>query len=114
MRIYISRQLQNPEFSSDARRAGIARLGELADVEELPAPLTPADAPGLVAVIADGTFFSDDFYDAADDLRVVARWASGSTRSTSPAPLATACRSPSLPCTWTRWPSTRSRSGWPP
>lgn len=77
MRIYISRQLQNPEFSSDARRAGIARLGELADVEELPAPLTPADAAGLVAVIADGTFFSDDFYAAADDLRVVARWGVG-------------------------------------
>ena len=77
MRIYISRQLQNPEFSSDARRAGIARLGELADVEELPAPLTPADAAGLVAVIADGTFFSDDFYAAACDLRVVARWGVG-------------------------------------
>lgn len=77
MRIYISRQLQNPEFSSDARRAGIARLGALATVEDLPADLSAADAAGAVAVIADGTFFPDDFYAAADHLRVVARWGVG-------------------------------------
>ena len=77
MRIYISRQLHNPEFDSDARQAGIGRLGELAAVEDLPADLTPADAKGVVAVIADGTPFPDGFYAAAEDLRVVARWGVG-------------------------------------
>ena len=77
MRIYISRQLQNPEFATDERQAGLARLGELADLNDLPADLTPADAAGVVAVIADGTPFPDAFYAAAGDLRVVARWGVG-------------------------------------
>ena len=77
MRIYVSRQLQNPEFAGDARRSGLEALTRLAPVEDLPADLSPANAAGVVAVIADSTPFPDDFYAAAGDLRVVARWGVG-------------------------------------
>lgn len=77
MRIYVCRQLQNPEFAGDARRSGLEALTRLAEVRELPADLTPADAAGVVAVIADSTPFPDDFYAAAGELRVVARWGVG-------------------------------------
>lgn len=76
-RIYLSHGLRAPEFATEDRQAGLARLGEFADLDELPAELTSADAAGVVAIIADSTPFSDDFYAAAEDLRVVARWGVG-------------------------------------
>ena len=76
-RIYVTRQLHNPEFASAARSAGLRHLATLARVEEQPAELTAAHAAGVVAVIADSAPFRDDFYAAAGDLRVVARWGVG-------------------------------------
>ena len=76
-RIYVARQLYNPEFASAARSAGLAQLATLARVEEQPRTLTAEHAGGVVAVIADSAPFRDDFYAAARDLRVVARWGVG-------------------------------------
>lgn len=76
-RIYVSRQLHNPEFASPARRAGLERLAALAAVEEQPPELTAANAAGVVAVIADSAPFRDSFYAAAEELRLVARWGVG-------------------------------------
>ena len=76
-RIYVTRQLRNPEFASAARSAGLEHLATLAAVEDQPAELTAEHAPGVVAVIADSAPFRDDFYAAAGDLRLVARWGVG-------------------------------------
>ena len=76
-RIYVTRQLRNPEFASPARSAGLEQLATLATVEEQPAELTAGEAPGVIAVIADSAPFRDSFYAAASDLRVVARWGVG-------------------------------------
>lgn len=114
MCIYVCRQLQNPEFAGDARRSGLEALTRLAEVRELPADLTPADAAGVVAVIADSTPFPDDFYAAAGELRVVARWGVGFDQVNVAGATRHGVLITSLPCTWTRWPNTPSRSGWPP
>ena len=76
-RIYVARQLHNPEFASAARTAGLRQLATLAAVEIQPPELTAEHAAGVVAVIADSAPFRDDFYAAARDLRVVARWGVG-------------------------------------
>ena len=76
-RIYVTRQLRNPEFASAARSAGLQQLATLARVEDQPAALTAEHAAGVVAVIADSAPFHDSFYAAADELRVVARWGVG-------------------------------------
>ena len=76
-RIYVTRQLRNPEFASPARSAGLAGLADLAPVEDQPAELTAANAAGVIAVIADSAPFRDSFYAAATELRLVARWGVG-------------------------------------
>ena len=113
-RIYVTRQLRNPEFASPARSAGLEQLATLATVEDQPAGLSAAEATGVIAVIADSAPFRDSFYAAAAELRLVARWGVGSIRSTSRRPRAMACSSPLRRCTWTAWRSTPSRSGSPP
>ena len=85
MRVYACRQLYNSEFDSATRRQGLARLAELATVEEQPGELTDAEAAGVVAVIADSAPFRDSFYAAAADLRVVARWGVGFDQVNVPA-----------------------------
>ena len=76
-RIYVTRQLRNPEFASAPRSAGLQQLATLAAVEDQPAELTAEHAAAVVAVIADSAPFRDSFYAAARDLRVVARWGVG-------------------------------------
>ena len=76
-RIYVTRQLRNPEFASPARSAGLDHLAKLATVEDQPAELTAANAAGVVAAIADSAPFRDSFYAAATELRLVARWGVG-------------------------------------
>ena len=76
-RIYVTRQLHNPEFASPARSAGLERMAALAVVEEQPPELTAAHAGGVIAVIADSAPFREDFYAAAGELRLVARWGVG-------------------------------------
>ena len=76
-RIYVTRQLRNPEFASPARSAGLEQLATLATVEDQPAELTAANAAGALAVIADSAPFHDSFYAAAGELRLVARWGVG-------------------------------------
>ena len=76
-RIYVTRQLRNPEFAGAARTAGLEQLATLARVEDQPGELTAEHAVGVIAVIADSAPFRDSFYAAASDLRVVARWGVG-------------------------------------
>ena len=76
-RIYVTRQLRNPEFASAARSAGLEQLTTLATVEDQPAELSAAEATGVIAVIADSAPFRDSFYAAAAELRLVARWGVG-------------------------------------
>ncbi len=76
-RIYVTRQLRNPEFASPARSAGLEQLATLATVEDQPAGLSAAEATGVIAVIADSAPFRDSFYAAAAELRLVARWGVG-------------------------------------
>ncbi len=76
-RIYVTRQLRNPEFASAARSAGLEQMAALATVEDQPSDLTAEHAAGVVAVIADSAPFRDSFYAAAGDLRLVARWGVG-------------------------------------
>ena len=76
-KIYLSPAFKNPEFACESRSDGIARLGQLARVEDQPAELTDKEADGVVAVIADSAPFRDSFYETAADLRIVARWGVG-------------------------------------
>ena len=76
-RIYLGQQFQIPDFATEKRQDELFRLGRFAKLEKLPIDLNPADAKGVVAVIADSTTFPNEFYAAADDLRIVARWGVG-------------------------------------
>lgn len=76
-RIYLGRQFRIPDFATEKRQNELFRLGSFAKLEDLPIDLNPADATGVVAIIADSTTFPDEFYAAADELRVVARWGVG-------------------------------------
>ena len=76
-RIYVTHHIINPRLDLESRRRGLERLTELADIEDQPSELTDREAEGVIAVIADSAPFRDSFYEAAEDLRVVARWGVG-------------------------------------
>ena len=69
---------QNKEFESETRSRGLSALAELTEVAGyVNEKFTAQDAPGVVAVIADSALFERSFYEAADHLRVIARWGVG-------------------------------------
>lgn len=76
-RIYVSHHITNPRLDLEARRLGLEKLAEIGNVEDQPSELTDREAEGVIAVIADSAPFRDSFYEAAVDLRVVARWGVG-------------------------------------
>jgi D-3-phosphoglycerate dehydrogenase / 2-oxoglutarate reductase len=77
-KILVSPIFDNDEFASDTRRSGLERLCDLGEViPYTQQEFTAADAKGVVAVIADSALFTDSFYEAATDLRIVARWGVG-------------------------------------
>lgn len=68
---------QNPEFDSETRRKGLAKLAKLADLEHYPGELTGEDADGVVGVIANSALIQPSFYEEGKDLRVISRWGVG-------------------------------------
>ena len=77
-RILLSAIFQNDEFASEPRRRGIEELGKLGDVEFYDQMTMMAeDGKDVVAIIAGSSLFTPEFYAAADDLLIIARWGVG-------------------------------------
>jgi phosphoglycerate dehydrogenase-like enzyme len=69
--------MRNPEFDSDARRRGIDRLSQLGELSYYAGELTGELGGGVLGVIASGALIHPEFYEAAADLRIVARYGVG-------------------------------------
>lgn len=77
-RIFLQKTLSDPEFAGEKREKLLEGLGRIGEVVPEPLPeVTAADAEGAVASIAGGALYTDEFYAAAEDMRVVARWGVG-------------------------------------
>ncbi len=77
-KILLTNIFYNEEFASEQRRRGIEGLGSVGDVEFYnQSEMTAEHAPGVVAVIANSARFTPEFYDAAEELRIIARWGVG-------------------------------------
>ncbi len=76
-KIMLTAQFKNAEFASAQRQQGIAHLQSLGELVDEPKVLGPEHAAGLVASIASSSLYTDEFYAAASDLRIVARWGVG-------------------------------------
>ena len=77
-RILLSSIFQNEEFTSEQRRRGIdelEKLGHVAFYDQM--EMTAEHATDVIAVIANSSLFTPAFYDAAEDLRIIARWGVG-------------------------------------
>ena len=75
--IMLTAQFQNAEFASSEREQGLEKLRSLGTLIPEPAVLTAEHAPDLIASIASSSVYTDEFYEAAEDLRIVARWGVG-------------------------------------
>ena len=75
--IMITAQFRNAEFASSEREQGLKKLRSLGTLIPEPAVLTAEHAPDLIASIASSSVYTDEFYAAAEDLRIVARWGVG-------------------------------------
>ena len=73
----LMKQFRNKEFASAHRQERLESLRTLGEPVDEPDVLGPEHAPGLVASIASSSVYTDEFYEAASDLRVVARWGVG-------------------------------------
>lgn len=76
-KIILTDQFENDEFASPEREQGLAHLRTLGELMDEPEVLTAEHAPGVVASIASSSLYTDAFYEAAEDLRIVARWGVG-------------------------------------
>lgn len=78
-KILVTANLQNPQFDSPQRTEALAKLNDYADeVEYYSDPeFTAEQAEGVVAVLANSVLFTPDFYAAAKDLKIIARWGVG-------------------------------------
>lgn len=77
-KILVMNNLQNPEFESEARAKALDRLRDYAEVAfYFTSELAAEHAEGVVGVLADSVVFTPQFYAAARDLRIVARWGVG-------------------------------------
>ena len=75
--IMLTAQFRNAEFASSEREQGLEKLRSLGTIIPEPAVLTAEHAPDLIASIASSSVYTDEFYEAAEDLRIVARWGVG-------------------------------------
>ena len=74
----IARIFENKQFESQPRSQGLAELAKLTGVEGYTTrDMTAEHAAGVIAVIADSALFHRSFYEAAKDLRIIARWGVG-------------------------------------
>lgn len=76
-KIMLTAQFRNEEFASREREEGLKKLKQLGELVDEPKVLGPEHAPDLIASIASSSLYTDEFYEAADDLRIVARWGVG-------------------------------------
>lgn len=78
-KILVTNNLKNPQFDSPQRREALAKLEHYADVVEIYNDLefTAEHAKDVVAVLANSVLFTPDFYSAAKDLKIIARWGVG-------------------------------------
>jgi phosphoglycerate dehydrogenase-like enzyme len=76
-KIMLTAQFKNAEFASPQREQGLAQLRRLGELVDEPKVVGAEHAPGLVASIASSSLYTDEFYAAARDLRIVARWGVG-------------------------------------
>ncbi len=84
-KIMLTAQFRNDEFASEERQRGLAHLSTLGELMDEPKTLGAEHAPGVIASIASSSYYSDEFYEAASDLRVVARWGVGFDQVNIPA-----------------------------
>ena len=77
-KILLAPVFANDAYDSEPRRRGLQQLAELGTTEVYPAgDITAEHAAGVVGIIADSSLFTRSFYEAASDLRVIARWGVG-------------------------------------
>ena len=76
-KLYISTIMKNPDFVSDARSTGLESLKQFGELVDEPSHLDASHAEGVVASIAGSSPYTDEFYEAATDLRVISRWGVG-------------------------------------
>ena len=76
-KIMLTAAFSNDDYASKEREAGLAHLRTMGELVDEPAVLTPEHAPELIASIASSSLYTDEFYAAATDLRIVARWGVG-------------------------------------
>lgn len=76
-KILITAQFRNDEFASKERADGMQQLAQYGDLVDEPEELHAADAQGVIASVASSSLYTDEFYEAASDLRIVARWGVG-------------------------------------
>ena len=76
-KVLLTKIFRNEAFASAHRRAGLAKLAEIADLVDYDSDLTGDMADGVVGVIANSSLVHREFYEGAADLRVIARWGVG-------------------------------------
>ena len=76
-KIMLTAQFKNDEFASVERQQGLDHLKSLGVLVDEPKVLDAEHAPDLIASIASSSLYTDEFYEAATDLRIVARWGVG-------------------------------------
>lgn len=76
-KVLLTKIFKNQAFAFEARRRGLAQLGQIADLVDYDGELTADKAPGVVGVIANSALVHRGFYEAGTDLRVIARWGVG-------------------------------------
>ncbi|MGB0604909.1 MAG: NAD(P)-dependent oxidoreductase [Candidatus Latescibacterota bacterium] len=76
-KILVTAQFYNDEFASDERQQGMEHLSKYGELVLEKEELHAEDAQGVVASVASSSLYTDAFYEAATDLRIIARWGVG-------------------------------------
>ena len=77
-KVLVAERILDPQYDSDTRREAFGRLGRLVEIERYDQEdMTAEDAENVVGVIANSVLFTRSFYEAANDLRIIARWGVG-------------------------------------
>ena len=76
-KILVTAQFYNDEFASKERQQGIEDLSQYGELVLEKEELHSEDAQSVVASVASSSLYTDAFYEAATDLRIIARWGVG-------------------------------------
>ena len=76
-KILLSKIFEMPLFESEPRRQGLQALSEQVEFAAEPDEVTAQHAAGIYASIAGGSRYTQGFYEAAQELRLIARWGVG-------------------------------------